>query len=190
MKDVSLQARSLVAAALALAVLSGCSTPASPSAPVATAPGSASPSASSSVARVDLDSYPTFCAVIQSLVSVGDEFGGILTQFNQPRDLDLIHQSGGDLARLYASETSLYSSLASGPDPRIASDAAEILVALPAADGAVADLAVGASEWDGFNRDLTALYASPVFSDTSSAAHVASDGLWDLAYATCDNLDG
>ena len=164
-----------------------------------TGPGTARPSETTQdsgattspvVTPVDVASYPSFCTDIQSLISVGDEFGGILTQFYEPRDLDLIHQLGGDLSRLYASETSLYGSLAAAPDPRIAGDAATILAALPAADGAVASLATGASDWDTFNRDLNALYDSPVFADTSSAAHVASDGLWDIAYATCDNLDG
>ena len=170
---------------------------ASPDAPAP--PGTARPSAtaqnsgattSPSVTPVDVASYPSFCTDIQSLIAVGDEFGGILVEFREPRDLDVVHQLGGDLSRLYANETSLYGSLAAGPDPRIARDAATILAALPAADGAVADLATGASDWDTFSLDLKALYDSPVFADTSSEAHVASDGLWDIAYATCDNLDG
>jgi hypothetical protein len=168
-------------------------TPAGPSASSTAQPSTAQSSgtaqASPTVTPVDPASYPAFCTSVQSLISVGDEFGGILTTLNKPEDLDLIHQSGSDLARLYATETSLYTSFASAPDPRIARDATAILAALPAADGAVAELALGASDWDSFARDLSALYNGPVFSDMSSAANVASDEFWDIAYATCDGLD-
>jgi hypothetical protein len=155
-----------------------------------TAQSSRETQAPPAVAPVDLATYPAFCTDVQSLIGVGDEFGGILAEFYEPRDLDLIHQWGGDLARLYASEVSLYTSFASAPDPRVARDAAAILTALPAADGAVAELALGATDWESFNRDLNALFDGPVFSDASSAAHVASDELWDIAYATCDSLAG
>jgi hypothetical protein len=183
------------AAIVGLAALAGCSHSPSSTPPAqssASPPGAASTGtqASPAVSPLDLAAYPGFCDDIQTLIGVGDEFGGILTEFYEPRDIELIHQSGGDLARLYASETSLYTALASAPDPRIARDAVAILAALPAADGTVADLAIGASDWESFNRDLNALYDGPVYSDASSAAHVASDELWDIAYATCDSLAG
>src|SRR5512143_2371816 len=117
-------AAAAVAAAIAAAVaLAGCGAPpgTSPSSEAAPPSESAPPSGTttSAVAPVDLAAHPSFCADIQSLIAVGDEFGGILTQFYEPRDLDLIHQWGSDLAGLYATATSLYTSLASAPDPRI-----------------------------------------------------------------------
>ncbi len=193
MTDHAHRVAAALIAILGAAGLSGCGT--SPGAPggsnvSATAQSSTTLQAAPSVAPVDLASYPTFCDDVQSLVGVGDEFGGILAEFYEPRDLDLLHQWGDDLAGLYSSETSLYTAFASAPDPRIARDGAAILAVLPAADGAVVDLAIGASDWESFDRDLNALYDGPVFSDASSAAHVASDEFWDIAYATCDNLDG